>query len=211
MSMCNGAGLSSLFSSVKYIVKKPQNGQRVDQPPILRQSIVFLGSLLAVTYLTAATDSWLHASSTSIIIPSNAPYNSRTVSNFGREINATTCQLANQSSNSGPISTATCGLLNDGAHGTTAELGEGIRLVHNASTTHQMVLTDDQTVIVVPLSLPPNITYSAKTLGVKSQCATYVPICLQFAGHLYLAAELQKSVFNLQPSTEHYTTARTPY
>lgn len=178
MAMCNGAGLSSLFSSVKYVVKKPQNGQKVARPPILRQSMIFLGSLLAVTYITAAADAWLHASSTSIIIPSSAPYNSPTVPNFGREINATACQLASQSQDGGPVtvSTATCGLLNDGAHGTTAKLGEGIRVVHNASTVHQMVLTDDQTVIVIPLSIPSNITYSAKTLGVKSQCATYVDI-----------------------------------
>ena len=126
MAMCNGAGLSSLFSSVKYVVKKPQNGQKVVQPPILRQSMVFLGSLLVVTYITTATDSWLHASSTSIIIPSNAPYNSPTVPSFGREINATTCQIASQSRGGSPtvISTATCGLLNDGAHVVTLTLGE---------------------------------------------------------------------------------------
>ena len=180
MTICNGAGLSSLFSSVKYVVKKPQNGQKVVHPPILHQSMVFLGSLLAVTYLTAAADSWLHASSKSIIVPSNAPYNSPTVSNFGRQINATVCQVGGQPDSKGGCQVASPDQAP--APGTMAAelnfavIGEAIRIVHNASTVHKMVLTDDQTIIVVPLSLPPDITYSAKTLGVKSQCATYVLI-----------------------------------
>jgi len=178
MAMCNGAGLSSLFSSVKYIIEKPQNGQKVVRPPILHQSMIFLRSLLAFMYITAAADSWLHASSTSIIIPSSAPYNFPTIPNLGHEINATTCQLASQSKDGSlvMVSTATCGLLNDGAHRTTATLSEGIRIVHNAPTVHQMVLTDDQTVIVIPLSIPSNITYTAKTLGMKSQCVTYIDV-----------------------------------
>ncbi|KIM38940.1 hypothetical protein M413DRAFT_29853 [Hebeloma cylindrosporum] len=181
MSMCNGAGLSSLFSSLKYVVQKPQTGQKAARPPILVQSMFFLGSLLTVTYITAAADSWLHASSTSVIISSNGPYKSTITPNFGREINATTCQLASQSKDGSPvvIAAATCGLLNDGVHETTAALGEGIRVVHNASTIHQMVLTDDETVIMIPLSVPSNITYSAKTLGVKSQCASITKQCLQ--------------------------------
>jgi hypothetical protein len=198
IAICNGAGLCSLFSSVKYALKKPQNEQKVVQPPILHQSMVCLGSLLAVTYLVAAADSWLHASSTSIIIPSNAPYNSPTISNFGREINATMCQAVGQS-NGCPV--ASVGQITYGAMSgelNLAVVGEGIRIVHNASTVHKMVLTDNQTIIVVPLSLPPNITYSAKTLGVKSQCATYVPIFYKFGSHLYLSAELPKSVFNLR-------------
>jgi fermentation-respiration switch protein FrsA (DUF1100 family) len=178
MSMCNGAGISSLFSFVKYVARGSGTGQKIAYPPILHQSMFFLGFLLTVTYITAAADSWLHASSTSVIIPSNGPYNSSIVPNFGCELNATMCQIASQSIGGAPvvISTATCGLLNDGAHQITAEFGEGIRVVHNVSSIHQVVLADDQTAIVVPLNLPPSITYSAKTFGVKSQCAMYVPV-----------------------------------
>jgi hypothetical protein len=139
--------------------------------------MVFLGSLLADTYLATAGDSWLHASSTSIIIPSNAPYNSPTVSNFGREINATMCQVAGQNNNGCQVVSA--GQIQYGAMAgalNLAVVGEATRIVGNTSTVHKMVLTDDQTIIVVPLRLPPNITYSAKTLGVKSHCDTYVPI-----------------------------------
>jgi len=41
---------------------------------------------------------------------------------------------------------------------------------------YQMVLMDDQTVIVIPLSIPSNITYTAKTLGMKSQCVMYIDV-----------------------------------
>ena len=64
-----------------------------------------------------------------------------------------------------------------------------------------MVLTDDQTVIVIPLSIPSNITYSAKTLGVKSQCATYVVIFLKNSQIIYISSQNYKrvsSTYNLQ-------------
>jgi hypothetical protein len=140
--------------------------------------MVFLGFLLAITYLTAAADAWLHASSTSIIIASKTPYNSHVIPNFGREINATLCQLAGQDNSSvmGHIAAASCGLLNGGSGGSGATLGEGIRVVSNSSTLHAVVFADDQTAIVVPQSLPSNIRYSAQTLGVKSECTTYVRI-----------------------------------
>ncbi|KDR67245.1 hypothetical protein GALMADRAFT_283600 [Galerina marginata CBS 339.88] len=176
MSMCNGAGISSLFSTVKYMVKGPKSGQKVTRPPILLQSTVILGSLLAVTYLTAAADSWLHATSTSVVISSSSSFSSPTPPTFGREIDDDQCQKA---SASGGQQAASCGLLNNGARGTTDGLGEGIRVVSNSSTIHRIVLADDQTAIVVPLSVPPNITYSAKTLGVKSQCRTITKQCMQ--------------------------------
>ncbi|PPQ97614.1 hypothetical protein CVT26_002372 [Gymnopilus dilepis] len=175
MLMCNGAGLSSILLSAKYVIKRPKSGQKVSQPPILRQSIIFLGSLLLVTYITAGADSWLHASSTSVIVQSNTPYNSLIVPNFGREINGTMCQLA---STGGPITSASCGQLNDAASYTNAAIGEGIRTADNASTIHRVVLTDDQTAIVVPESLPPNITYVAQTVGLKSQCVSITKQCL---------------------------------
>jgi len=176
MSMCNGAGLSALFYSIKYTFKRPGMGKRASRPPILRQSMVFLGFLLAVTYLTAAADAWLHASSTSIILLSRSPYNSPVIPDFGREINATRCQIAGQDNTStfGQIWAASCGLLNPGSGGSGATLGEGIRVVSNASTLHRVVFADDQTAIVVPESPPSNVTYSAQTLGVRSECITYV-------------------------------------
>ncbi|KDR73867.1 hypothetical protein GALMADRAFT_227626 [Galerina marginata CBS 339.88] len=181
MSMCNGAGISSLFSSVKYVFKKPKNGQKVTLPPILWQSIFFLGSLLTVTYLTAAADSWLHASSTSIIIQSTSPYTQPAVPDFGRDINATMCAQASGDNNTatGHVSTASCGLINGGSGGSGQTLGEGIRVVSNTSTLHRVVFADDQTAIVVPESLPSNITYSAQTLGVKTECITITKECIQ--------------------------------
>ena len=44
---------------------------------------------------------------------------------------------------------------------------------------YQMVLMDDQTIIMIPLSILSNITYTAKTLGVKSQCVTYIDVFLK--------------------------------
>ncbi|KDR68207.1 hypothetical protein GALMADRAFT_272694 [Galerina marginata CBS 339.88] len=181
MSMCNGAGLSSLFSTIKYLFKRPQYGEKVAQPPILRQSIFFLGSLLAVTYLTAAADSWLHASSTSILIPSNSPYHSLVVPDFGREINATMCAQAmgNATVIVSHTGQASCGLINGGSGGSGLTLGEGVRVVSNTSSLHRVVFADDQTALVVPQSVPPNITYSAQTLGVKTQCISITKECIQ--------------------------------
>ncbi|KDR66408.1 hypothetical protein GALMADRAFT_147995 [Galerina marginata CBS 339.88] len=182
MSMCNGGSLSSLFKSVKYIFKGPSKEEKTAQPPpILRQSVFILASLLAVTYLAAAADSWLHASSTSVIITSHSPFNSLVISNFGREINATMCQLASRDNTTvtGQLSTSTCGMVNLGSGGSGMMLGEGLRVVSNGSDLHRVEYLDDQTAILVPYTLPTNITYSAKTLGVKSQCMTITKECIQ--------------------------------
>jgi hypothetical protein len=177
MSMCNGAGLPALFSAIKYTFKRPGMGEKAARPPIFHQSMVFLGFLLAVTYLTAAADAWLHASSTSIIIPSKSPYNSLVIPDFGREINTTLCRLVSQDNSTlNQLPTASCGLLNPGTGGSGATLGEGIRVASNASTVHRVVFADDQTAIVVPQNPPSNVTYLAQTLGVKSECTTYVRI-----------------------------------
>lgn len=179
MSICDGAGIAALISSVKYVAKKPERGQQKLEPPaMLRKAMFFLGSMLAITYISTAADSWLHASSTSVSIPSIKPFDRAGVkTNFGREINQTTCEIAATPADQFSVvklAAATCGLLNDGAHQLTAELAEGIRVIDNSSTINQMVLTNDQTAIVVPLNIPQSVSYKAKTLGVKAQCARYV-------------------------------------
>lgn len=176
MSMCDGAGISSLLGSVKYLLKKPTSGHNILQPPILRQAIAFLGSMLAITYLTAAADSWLHASSKSVIIPFTSTYRSLIVPDFGREINNTMCALAqgNDTNTVMPVNSASCGLVNGGSGGSGMTLGEGLRVVSNTSSLHSVVFADDQTALVVPQNLPSNISYSARTLGVKSQCVSWV-------------------------------------
>ncbi|KAH9474521.1 hypothetical protein JR316_0012982 [Psilocybe cubensis] len=175
MSICSGANIGSLFSSMKYLVIKPAMKNSVDRvapAPILRQSIFALGSLLVISYVASGADAWLHASSTSVLITSMSPYTSSTPSNFGREINATMCQIATARNDS------TCGIIGTGSAGTGITLSEGLRVISNTSSLHRVVFTDDQTAILVPQTLPPNITYTSRTLGVKSQCTSITKYCI---------------------------------
>lgn len=115
MSICSGANIGSLFASIKYLVVKSSINKptaHVAPAPILRQSIFILGSLLIVSYAASGADAWLHASSTSVLITSTSSYTSSTASNFGREINATMCQMA------GARNDSTCGIIGAGSAGT---------------------------------------------------------------------------------------------
>lgn len=159
------------MSSCKYIFKqKPAgNNGNLQNPPILRQSLLLLASLLISVYLAAAADSWLHATSKSIDITIASYYASSGVRDLGREINATMCDPSTYQD--GTMSQSTCGLINGGSGGNGRTHMEGLRVVSNSSSLHKVVFTDDQTAILVPQTLPPNVTYSAETLGIQTQCA----------------------------------------
>ncbi|PPQ81379.1 LOW QUALITY PROTEIN: hypothetical protein CVT25_015900 [Psilocybe cyanescens] len=183
MSMCNGSNLRSLFTSVKYVaLKRPTDkAAKVSPAPMLWQSIFILGSLLAISYIAAGADAWMHASSTSVIIPSNSAYAaSSALPSLGREINATMCQAASAFNTDaiGHIIAASCGMLNTGSGGSGNQLAEGIRVLSNSSNLHKVAFTDDQTAILIPSSLPSNITYEARTMGVRSQCTTITKACV---------------------------------
>uniref|UniRef100_A0A8H7XTX3 Uncharacterized protein n=1 Tax=Psilocybe cubensis TaxID=181762 RepID=A0A8H7XTX3_PSICU len=199
MSICNGANLrrGALLVSVKYMFsRRPSDAsaaateREARATPLLRRAVVTLGSLLATSYLIAAADTWLHASSTSVVIPSSIPYTPTASSNstnpnnnapsqpaFARAINATMCAAAASSAAGYPdtlkqIVTGSCGVLSIKSTGSGRTLAEGIRVLTNNSALHSVAFADDQTAILVPASIPPNVTYQARTLGVRTQCAT---------------------------------------
>ena len=167
--MCNGANLPALVSSCKYIFRRKPAGDKgnLKNIPILRQSLFLLASLLTSVYLAAAADSWLHATSKSIDITTASSYSSG-ARDLGREINATMCNPSTYQD--GTISQSTCGLINGGSGGNGRTHMEGLRVVSNSSSLHKVVFTDDQTAILVPQTLPSNVTYSAETLGIQTQC-----------------------------------------
>jgi len=70
----------------------------------------------------------------------------------------------------GTMSQSTCGLINGGSDGNGRTYMEGLRVVSNSSSLHRVVFTDDQIAILVPQTLPSNVTYSAETLGIQTQC-----------------------------------------
>ncbi|KAF8898218.1 hypothetical protein CPB84DRAFT_1780608 [Gymnopilus junonius] len=77
----------------------------------------------------------------------------------------------------GTIGQYTCGLISGGSGGSGRTLAEGVRVVSNSSSLHRVVYADDQTAILVPNTLPGNITYTAQTMGVKSQCVSVTRQC----------------------------------
>lgn len=166
MSICNGEDIRSLFSSVKFMALKrsTNKGERITPAPMLQQSIFVLGSLLIILYIAAGTDTGLHASSTSVIIPSNSAYGSSIFPEFGGEINATMCQEASASDTDAVdhIIAASCGILNTGSGGSGSRLAESIRVLSNSSTLHKVFFIDDQTAILISHTLPSNITYEAQ-------------------------------------------------
>lgn len=185
LSLCNGANLPALFSSLRYIFRLNNSvvNKRLETPRPLRISIIILFSLLASTYLSTAADAWLHASSSSINLFSIIPYGHTELAtmqrNFGRQINSTLCDPARY--NPGSPSQYTCGLVSGGSIGDGKTRTEGLRVVSNSSSLHSVVFTNDQIAILVPQSLPDNTTYTAQTLGIRSQCASCVTL-ENFAG-----------------------------
>ncbi|PPQ66040.1 hypothetical protein CVT26_010796 [Gymnopilus dilepis] len=179
LTLCSGANFSALFSSIKYVfgIGQPSgNGKAPRHPPILHQSILFLGSLLTVTYIAAGADAWLHNTSKSISIVSISSYSSVATANFGREINSTLCDPSQYVN--GSVGQLTCGLISGGSGGSGRTLAEGVRVVSNSSSLHKVVYADDQTAIIIPNTLPDNITYTAQTIGVKSQCRSITRQCV---------------------------------
>ncbi|KAF8955571.1 hypothetical protein BDZ97DRAFT_1926616 [Flammula alnicola] len=180
LSICNGANISALFTSLKYLFrgKKSHKVQDIQSPPILRRSILLLALLLTVVYIATAADTWSHAVSQTIAITSNRAYSLSAIRNFGRAINATMCAPIPNNVNEGLMDQNTCGLINFGSGGSGATFAEGLRVVSNSSAFHRVVFTDDQIAILVPQNLPGNITYSAQTVGVKAHCTTVTKQCM---------------------------------
>jgi len=178
VSLCNGANLPALVSSLRYTFRinndVANKGLKIPRP--LRISIIILFSLLASNYLATAADSWLHASSSSVNLLSVVPYSHTELGtigrNFGRQINSTLCDPKTYPD--GSSSQKTCGLVSGGSFGDGRVRTEGLRVVSNSSSLHKVVFTNDQIAILVPQSLPDNTTYMAETLGVRSRCATFV-------------------------------------
>ncbi|KAH9474523.1 hypothetical protein JR316_0012984 [Psilocybe cubensis] len=202
--MCNAANLTAFFSSAKFMATK---GDKLTPAPMLRRSIFVLGSLLAVSYIVAAADAWLHASSTGIVIPSISAYTGSALPQFGREINETMCQEASvfDTDAVGHITAASCGILNPGSGGSGNKLAEGIRVLSNSSTLQRVVFTDDQTALLVPQNLPSNITYEAQAVGVKSQCTSITKYCIyitsDYGPNAFLNLDCSKGGINYQNSS----------
>ena len=177
MSICNGANLPALFQAIKYLFKldKKAQKQHLATPRLLRRACALLFYLLVLSYIISAADAWFHATSTAVVVQSSAgSVHSDLAINFGRQINYTQCEEAMNSV--GPIFQATCGLT-DSTGASNGPLAEGARTVSNSSSLNRVVFTNDQTAIIVPNSIPPNITYTAQTVGLRASCERFVPVC----------------------------------
>lgn len=187
LSLCNGANVPALFSSLRYIFGLNNNvsNKTLATPRLLRTCIIILSSLLLSTYLAAAADAWLHASSSSVNLVSVVPYSLSDLAtiqrDYGRQINATICDPATY--NDGTKSQQTCGLVSGGSLGDGKTRTEGLRVVSNSSSLHRVEFTDNQIAILVPQSLPANTTYVAQTLGVTSRCMRCVSLQFFFFVH----------------------------
>jgi hypothetical protein len=169
LSICTGAGLPALAAALKYMLNLNKGGSpSLPIPPMLRRTTVLLFIFLVLSCLISASDAWFHASSKAISIVSTSPY--LFPATFGRVINATMCDPVTY--NSGTVSQLTCGLLSGGSGGNARTRMEGLRAVSNSSALHRAVFTDDQTAILVPQTIPANVSYTARTIGVKSTCQT---------------------------------------
>ena len=169
LSICTGAGLPALAAALRHRLNLNKGGSpSLPTPPMLRHTTVLLFIFLILSYLISVSDAWFHTSSKAISIASTLPY--FFPATFGRAINATMCDPATY--NSGTVSQLTCGLLSGGRGGNARTRMEGLRAVSNSSVLHRAVFTDDQTAILVPQTIPANVSYTARTIGVKSTCQT---------------------------------------
>ncbi|KAF8994379.1 hypothetical protein BDQ17DRAFT_1431041 [Cyathus striatus] len=184
LSVLNSANIPSLFSALLYFLGfgQTQEQKNYPAPPILRRSTAFLFISLLTTYLITGSDAWLHVTSKAVIIESILPYsnhNSSLISEpLGRAINHTQCDEAQligwPSLSYGP----SCGQITGGSAGDGVTMMPGLRTLSNSSSTHRIVFANDQTAIVVPVTIPPNVSYTAPTIGVKSSCKSVTKNCL---------------------------------
>jgi hypothetical protein len=93
--------------------------------------------------------------------------------NVGRQINMTRCN--DPIYVPGSIQQQTCGLASGGSLGNGATRAEGLRTLSGSSNFNKVVFAQDETYIMVPASLPDNATYTAKSVGVRANCARHVP------------------------------------
>ncbi|KAF9458683.1 hypothetical protein BDZ94DRAFT_1239783 [Collybia nuda] len=178
LKLCSGANIPSLVSSLQYFLGSGK--QNLSSPPILRQSVFCLFLLLSMAYIITGADVWLHVSSKAVVIESIHPFTSLTgaplESLLGREINQTKCDAARTATFD--FTRDSCGQLSGGSGGDGRTQMTGLRVLSNSSDQHQVVYTDDQTAILVPWSIPSNITYMAPSIGIKSTCKTITKFCL---------------------------------
>ena len=145
-------------------------------PRLLQRSILVIGSLLFLSYLTSALDTWLHVSSMPSFIQSETSYSSKRLM-LGKTINETRCAYyaAQDPTGTDPLSPL-CGLFlpSNDSYELSASATEATHTLGNSSTSNFVQLTDDQHAILVPASIPTRIAYNASTIGVKSQCRRWV-------------------------------------
>jgi hypothetical protein len=175
MSICNGANLPALSRALKYVFKVGDSAKKQDLPVprLLSKSIYLLVSLLALMYMVSAADAWFHASSTAVILQSTAPFRPDSTSTaLGRELNSTRCNEALGDSQADIRST--CGITIGLAAHDVGPRSKGLTALANSSTEVRVAFTNDQTAILIAPSIPPNITYTAKTVGLKASCRRFV-------------------------------------
>jgi len=142
---------------------------------MLRNSTLLLTLLLVLSYATIAADSWLHGTSEATTIDDLKPLASGAPSNFGRVINTTLCDPPDNGRVLLPPERQSCGLTGPPTMASAPLTRvEGIRVMTNSSTLHQVVFADDGTAVIVPQDLSKNVTYTATSVGVKAECKRYV-------------------------------------
>ena len=146
-------------------------------PRLLQRSIRVIGSLLLLSYLTSAFDTWLHVSSITGFIQSETSYSSKGLM-LGKTINEARCAYyaAQDPTGTDPFSPL-CGLFLPSTisyYDLSASATEATHTLGNSSTSNFVHLTDDQHAILVPASIPARIAYNASTIGVNSQCRRWV-------------------------------------
>jgi hypothetical protein len=171
VSICNAANFGAAFDSATYLLgsDKREQYRKLPTPPLLRRSLIILIALLMLSYITSGADAWFHATSKAIAIPFISQYSG--AMDFAREINSTMCDQ--DWTSRGAPALATCGQLDDGSQSGLLSRPEGLRTISNSSSINRVVFTQDQTAIIVPESVPPNVTYTAETIGLKSTCAGF--------------------------------------
>ncbi|TFK38978.1 hypothetical protein BDQ12DRAFT_722828 [Crucibulum laeve] len=174
LQILSSANIAALFSSMKSI-HSARSKSRLSTPPMLRHSMMLLFIFLCTSYVISAADAWLHASSKAITLESTTAYIGSSPELFGRAMNTTRCDRSRYTS---ALTQNTCGLLSGGSGGDGRARMEGLRTISNSSSMNRVMYADDRTAILVPQSLPSNITYTATTLGVKASCRSITRECL---------------------------------
>ena len=166
-------GIFSILSFLPYLFSK----KRASLPPILMLLLSTMILQVAIGWAVAATDTWLHLTSTTVLKTQSAALSSISTS-YSRILpsNCTSGSMAYVSENSSPLNQP-CSLNIAATNVWILGIVEGLSTLNNISATNAVHVHSDGTAFVKEAHPIEALDFTASTVGMKSTCTPISSAC----------------------------------